>query len=230
MSNWYSKVDVSSGGGERTELPEGAYTANPKARNRVGDSLFLIKRLDPKPVGDGHVTRHTFLVGSDGVRGTAFLKIDLREWWLKPEAIAMALKKRDAEIAPEVVQHLDTDMLAAIDAQIRHEAEDKVTAANTPDEAFADAVETAIVNTLLQIQINVGTIFRLCDWAGVERDPNVDLGSLEGTTFQGAVKHRAFTGGSSKEAWVYSKPANGSQTPAPNKQTSFDPTEFASGV
>lgn len=225
--NWYSQLDTrSQGSGANVPLPEGAYTHNPKARKKVGSSLYIIKLLAPKEIKGG-ATRHTFLVGSDDENGTAFLKIDLKDLWLRPEAIAMAFRKKDeTAIDPAVLANLDADMLQATEAQIRKEATDAVIAANTPPEAEADAVEKAIHSTLASIQINVGTIFRLCDWAGKDRNPHIDLSELENTGFEGAVKYNTFGGNISPEVSVNSKPVNGAAAPA-SKSTEFDPAKMA---
>jgi hypothetical protein len=226
----YSKYSTNtSGGGDKAPLPEGAYTSNPKARNKAGNSLFIIKKLAARALDSG-ATRHSFLVGSDDAHGTAFLKIDLQDYWLTPEACALAFGKKDKEnpdpfqLEPEDAVELDADMIHAVQSRITDDAHGKVQAANTPPEAAAEAVEKAIHNTLLQIQINVGTIFRLQDWAGVERDPHGDLGALEQVQFEGAIKASNLPGGA-PEASVYSMPKG--TKPAASKATEFKPEETA---
>lgn len=210
----YAKYNTqSSGSGDKSPLPEGAYTSNPKAKNKSGDGLHIIKLLAPKTLGSG-ATRHSFLVGSHDVNGTGFLKIDLHNYYLTPEACALAFGKKDKDgpvFQVEPDDELNAAVLEATQAAIQAEADAKVAAANTPDEAVHDATEETIHKILLQIQINVGTIFRLQDWAGIERNPQSDLGSLEGTEFEGSVKASNLPGGA-PEISVFSKPvpkANG---------------------
>lgn len=207
----YSKYNTNSSGGDKAPLPEGVYTHNPKSKNRAGSSLHIIKKLEPKTLKDGATTRHTFLVGSDDAHGTAFLKVDVQDYFLTPEACALAFSKKDKDnpdpfqLQADDAAELDNDLLVATQGRISDDASAKVIAANTPEEAQADAVEKAIRNTLLQIQINVGTIFRLQDWAGLARDPQGDLGALEQTQFEGSIKASNLPGGA-PEVSVYSKP------------------------
>jgi hypothetical protein len=200
----------SSSGGDKAPLPEGAYTSNPKTKDKAGSSLHIIKKLEPKTLQSGS-TRHSFLVGSEDTHGTAFLKVDLQDYFLTPEACALAFSKKSKDnsspfqLDPEDQTELDAEAVAACQQRISEDAANKVAAANTPEEAVADATEKAIRNTLTQIQINVGTIFRLQDWAGLKRDPQGDLGALDQTVFEGSVKASSLPGGA-PEVSVYSLP------------------------
>lgn len=227
MQNWYQNVNAGgSGGGSREPLPAGKYS------HRNGKTLYIAKLLEPRLVGnDMKTTRHSFVVSSDDEQGSAFLKIDLQDYWLRPETIAIAFSKRGKDgqreaIHPDVQAHLDGDMLMAVKKQLQSDAEAKVEAANTPEEAHYDATEETIGKILTQIQINVGTIFRLCDWAGIERDPTVDLGLFETyeTQFEGEVKHNTLSGKVNAEVSVSSKKANG-QVNRRQKSTDFNPEE-----
>lgn len=231
MSFNYGKLNTGSGGGsgDRSPLPAGKYISNPKPKDKAevqGESLSLLKLLAPKTLKDG-ATRHSFLVGSDWVQGTGFLKIDLQDYYLTPEACALAFGKKPKNgsqfhVDPADMADLSSAHLEAIQNRITDDATSKVIAANTPPEVQADAIETAIHNTLLQIQINVGTIFRLQDWAGIERNPQGDLGLLEQTVFEGAVKASSLPGGA-PEISVYSLPKD----KAPQKSVA---TQFSEGA
>lgn len=220
----YNNLNVNAGGGsgDKSPLPAGKYISKPKKGETVeGSSLTVLKLLEPRPLNSG-ATRYSFLIGSDEVHGTAFLKVDLQDYYLTPEACALAFGKKDPEgplFQPENVGDLDATILAATQAKIESDASEKVAAANTPDEAVHEAVEKAIRNILLQISINVGTIFRLQDWAGIDRNPQGDLGELEGTVFEGMVKASNLPGGA-PEVSVYSKPKD-----KPAKKSNA--TEFA---
>lgn len=210
MAFSYDKYSTQSTG-DKAPLPEGLYTSNPKAKNKAGSSLHIIKKLEAKTLRDGSTTRHSFLIGSDDTHGTAFLKVDVQDYFLTPEACALAFSKKDKDnsdpfqLDPIDAAELDANLLVATQNRITDDANAKVIAANTPEEVRNDAVEKAIRNTLLQIQINVGTIFRLQDWAGVPRDPQGDLGALDKTEFEGAVKASSMATGA-PEVSVYSKP------------------------
>lgn len=214
MSFDYNQLNVNGGSssGDRSPLPSGKYIGNPKPKDKdsvQGAALSIIKLLAPKELKDG-ATRHTFLVGSNYVNGTAFLKIDLQDFYLTPEACALAFGKKDKNNTdpfqlPADTAGLDPTVLEATQNRITEVATEKVIAANTPAEAQHDATETAIHNIMLQIQINVGTIFRLQDWAGLDRNPQGDLSQLEQTQFEGAVKASNLLGGA-PEVSVFSKP------------------------
>jgi|SRR5215471_126843 len=184
-----------SGQGDLSPLPEGVYTSNPKSKDKRGESLKIIKELAVKEVKGG-ATRHTFLVGSDDERGTGFLKIDLHPWSLRPETIAMALgkKPKDASgnghffISPEVLAQLDAAAVDSTQKELEEIATAKVAEANTPDEQVGEAISATLHKMLVQVQINVGTIFRLQDWAGYARNPEEALLNLEGVYFEGSVK------------------------------------------
>jgi hypothetical protein len=210
----YDHYNAGSGSssGERINLPEGKYISNSKPKDKgevKGSSLTIIKKLEPKTLKSG-ATRHNFLVTSDDVKGTAFLKIDIEDYFLTPEACALAFGKKSKDgsvfqLDPEDAAELDAEAVAACQQRISEDAANKVAAANTPEEAVVDATEKAIRNTLTQIQINVGTIFRLQDWAGLPRDPQGDLGALDQTVFEGSVKKSNIVDGA-PEVSVYSLP------------------------
>jgi len=203
----YSQYST-SGQGDMSSLPEGNYTSNPKSKDKAGESLKIIKALATKEVKGG-ATRHTFLVGSDDARGTGFLKIDIHPWSLRPETIAMALgkKPKDANggfyIDPAVLAQLDAEAVQNTQTQLERIAEEKVTEANTPDENRGEAIQETLHKMLTQVQINVGTIFRLQDWLGVARDPETAFADLDGLYFEGQVKAGL---GDSVEVSVFSKP------------------------
>src|SRR3990167_2733863 len=66
------------------------------------------------------------------------------------------------------------------------------------------ATQTAYDNLLTQIRINVGSIFRLQDWAGQPLDPQTDWQSLVGTEFAGSIE-AGLSGGTSDVKSVYSR-------------------------
>lgn len=209
----YDRYNTNSSGGDKVSLTEGAYTSNLKFKSkdteRVGGSLHIIKKLEPRLDKAGNM-RHSFLVGSDDQPGTAFLTIPLQDYFLTAEACALAFSKKSKDggvfqLDAEDTAELDAEAVAACQQRISDDAAAKVAAANTPEEAVADATEEAIRNTLMQIQINVGTIFRLQDWAGIPRNPQGDLGALDQTEFEGRVKASNIADGA-PEVSVYSVP------------------------
>jgi hypothetical protein len=237
----YSNYNVGSGGsgGDKTPLPVGKYISNPKPKDKAevaGAGLTVAKYLGGKALDvtvtdsegsrkkvPGPVTRHTFLIASDHVKGTAFLKIDVQDYFLTDAACALAFGKKPKDggpfwVDPADAAELDPTVLTATQAMIESEAAEKVANANTPDEAVADSVNETIHKILQQIQINVGTIFRLQDWAGLARDPQGDLGQLEGTEFEGAVKASNLPDGA-PEVSVWSVPK---VKPVSAKQKSTD--------
>lgn len=226
----YDRYNTNSSGGDKVSLTEGAYTSNLKFKSkdmeRVGGSLHIIKKLEPRPDKGGNM-RHSFLVGSEDQPGTAFLTIALQDYFLTPEACALAFSKKSKDntspfqLDPEDTAELNAEAVAACQQRISEDAEAKVSAANTPPEAHTDAVEKAIRNTLTQIQINVGTIFRLQDWAGLPRDPQGDLGALDQTIFEGSVKASNIAGGA-PEVSVYSLPKG--KKVQPSAATQFSTT------
>jgi hypothetical protein len=170
-----SKYDEARvGGGDKTPLPAGQYGTNTEPGLEV---LSFIGSKETKSAG---LKRHSFLVGaSNGTEGTAFLALQWKDDWLRDAAMALAFSK--PEWAPQEEQ----------DACLKAWYEESVLAsqaANVPPEEAEKWCEKHVDNIKTQIRINVGTLFRLQDWTGKERDPSVQLGALRGIQFSGVIE------------------------------------------
>ena len=202
MSVDYNKANAGGYSGERTALPVGWYGATPKARPgktppTTHDGLLrIVSFIGTKPTKTEGLNRNSFLVAStNGTDGTAFLSFNTENWWTTDEAIALAFN------LPFDDQATITKLRNALTAKARERAED----ANTPEESMEQATKEIYEGILKQIQINVGTIFRLQDWAGVPRNPRQELNELVGTEFAGSVEP-GFSGDTADVKSVFSKP------------------------
>lgn len=178
---------------ERVALPVGSYGKSNQA------ALKVVHYNGSKATKDPDLLRHSFLVaGMDGVAGTSFLAIQVKDTWLTPEAAALAFNQD-----PESVGANPTGV-AAFHQLLLEQAAARAVANNTPEEQLTTATQTAYDNLLTQIRINVGTIFRLQDWAGVPRNPQVDWQSLVGTEFAGSIE-AGISGNTTDVKSVYSR-------------------------
>lgn len=128
--------------------------------------------------------------------GTAFFSLNLKQEWLNPVAIAFGFSGKEVDLVAAGVSRGDfsQEQADAYKADIQKQAVDKVVAANTPAEAMDEAVVKAYESILTQIRINVGTLFRLQDWKGVPRNPDMDLHELVGTEFSGTIRPSNLSG------------------------------------
>ena len=70
---------------ERSALPVGKYG------NSATPELHIVHYNGVKPTKTDDLNRHSFLVaGMNGVAGTAFLAIQVKDAWLSPEAVSLA--------------------------------------------------------------------------------------------------------------------------------------------
>lgn len=179
--------------GERKGLPAGTYGSN------TLPGLKIVSYIGVKETKTAGLFRHSFLVAStDTAEGTAFLPIQLRDEWLTEGSIDLAFdtkgeKKKVEESIRVTAQHLLAD-----------QAVKKALANNTPSDQLETASEEIFNDVLTQIRINIGTIWRLQDWAGVLRDPNTDKNSLVGVEFSGIVAP-GIVAGSSDVKSIFSK-------------------------
>ena len=178
---------------ERSALPVGKYG------NSTTPELHIVHYNGVKPTKTDDLNRHSFLVaGMNGVAGTAFLAIQVKDAWLNPEAVSLAFGITAAELGTTEMK------VATFRASFLEQAAARAVANNTPPEALQQATQTAYDNLLTQIRINVGTILRLQDWAGQPRNPQTDWQSLVGTEFAGSVE-AGLSGGTSDIKSVYSR-------------------------
>ena len=178
---------------ERSALPVGKYG------NSGTPELKIVHYNGSKPTKTDDLNRHSFLVaGLNGVAGTAFLPIQVKDAWLSPEAVSLAFAIPAADLGTTETK------VATFRASFLEQAAARAVANNTPEEAMEQATQTAYDNLLTQIRINVGTIFRLQDWAGQPRNPQTDWQSLVGTEFAGSVE-AGLSGGTSDIKSVYSR-------------------------
>lgn len=171
MSKWDGAVV--GGTGEKIALPVGPYGD----KNKPG--LSVLSYIGAKETKNKGEYRHSFLVGGIDVDGTCFWAINLRDRWRDDGPLALAFNMPEM-VKPEVLKEAEQDL--------KTEAAQKAIANHTPDDKLETATEEIYKKILLQIRINVGSIFRLQDWRGVERDATVDLNTLVGTRFSGTVE------------------------------------------
>ena len=171
--------------------------------------LEIIKYTGVKPNADGSV-RHSFLVkalmpsreqselilkaSSNGksnpymeepdTEGTVFLSFNLRNEWLNPACVAVAMGRENVYLAEKKVDQ------AQLDAANKYLVEEATAAASALGSADEKAQDEALEKIKQQIQINVGTIFRLQTWAGKPEDEQADFSTLVGTKFSGKIVER----------------------------------------
>lgn len=156
------------------------------------------------------------LVDTDPPNGTAFYRLNWKEWWSDERVIALACisdkgpdgkpKTIDGPKGPVVVfgsadavaqlqqmpgpngaNYTKEDITPVVD-YLTQKAKEKVVAANTPDDQVESATELQYQNILTQIRIQVHELFKLQDWKGIPRDAKFDPQSLVNTEFGGSVK------------------------------------------
>ncbi len=148
--------------------------------------------------------------------GTAFLSLTLNEYWLSPEATALAFteasrNKEGVVQADYVAKALTSGEVTqeSIDNAVAHfqqVATDKVIAANTPEESMQEAMAAQYRKELTQISIKVGQFLTLQDWKGFERTLQFNPTDLVNTEFSGKIEVREFNGKSGAEvSSIYSK-------------------------
>jgi hypothetical protein len=180
MGNFYDTLKTTTGG-DRTALP-------PSEPKRPYRDLKIVKALTDKVLDSG-ATRHTLLVGSESVNGTAFLKIDLYPYTLHPAAIALAFKAEEAAISSGETTAADID---ALRAKFQEDGlrKAKLAAGDNDDEtALTENALAKTENILTGIRINVGNIINLQKNAKQTVDPaSWTPESSVGTVFTGNVK------------------------------------------
>ena len=184
------------------------YIDHPKMSRQLDNGSFrhVFSVVAIKPSRESQRTNgkadHPF--GVDIPTGDALLKIDLRPEWLEDEAIALALGEQ--WVAKLVASGVPQDNVDRAIAFFRQQATDKLIANNTPSDQLEDKVNETYGNILKQIQINVGTIYRLQDWAGKVWDAKMDMHLLAGTRFAGRIAKSSLAGSDGSEvASVYEK-------------------------
>lgn len=177
MSNQYDGLNAGYSG-PRVALPPDKYG------NSASPALRVVSYIGARGTKDPDLTRHSLLVaGTNGVDGTAFLAIQLKKAWLTDEAISLAFNKGEplptttAQNVATAKQFFVEDAVATLKRN------------NTPaDQVTPALIESTYDKIMTRIRIDVGTIFRLQDWMGVERNPQVSLGTLVGADFSGEVE------------------------------------------
>lgn len=173
MSSSKWKDVVVTGGGERITLPTGQYGSKDHA------GLVILSYIGEKETKNKGEFRHSFLVGGIDQDGTCFWAINLRDRWRDDGPLALAFNM------PEIVSE---EVLKEAEQDLKTEAAQKAIANHTPEDQLAEATEKIYKGIIMQIRINVGSIFRLQDWAGRDRDATIDLGTLVGIRFSGTVE------------------------------------------
>lgn len=175
-------------------MPEKTYESLPENTygSKTQPGLTILRYLGPKDTKTEGTTRHTFLVGSlNGTKGTAFLQINLRESWLTPGAVALAMNDHSN------VSKADLD---SAEKQLYSEAAAAVIKANTPADKQETATTEQYNKNLTTARIAIGTLFRLQDWDGANKnDPNEPMDALVECFFSGHVRHREFGGSTQVE-------------------------------
>lgn len=160
--------------------------------------------------------------------GTAFLHLTINQYWTARESIVLAFteasRDKEGQIKINLVERAialdagksddDQDKVTAESierarAYYYELAQEKLTAANTPEENWTAAMEEQYRRELMQISIKVGEFFHLQDWLNwngdiqltkSKRDPQLDPLQLVGIKFSGRVEARKQpSGGSSSE-------------------------------
>lgn len=183
---------------EYKQLAEGDY-----GTSKV-PGLEIIKYNAPKQNQNGSV-RHSFLVKAIGPSrqqveasrgatdiyaeepdfdGTAFLSINLQNEWLTPALVAVAMGREQLALASKKV---DQKQLDAANTYLIEQATNQ---ASTFGDVTEDAVKEHLEKLKQQIQINVGTIYRLESWGNMPEDETIALQKLEGVQFSGSVVGR----------------------------------------
>ena len=159
--------------GERVALAPGKYGTG----NDPG--LEIINYNGPRETKDPDLTQHSFLVVSaDGTPGTAFLTIPIKEKWLSADYLGLAFNK----------PYGTEDGRKQAEGLAYKEAVDKAVERGTPTDQLEEATKVIYNNSLLQAKVALGTLFRLQDWAGVERSTEFHPEKLVGIEFGGEVE------------------------------------------
>jgi hypothetical protein len=182
MSTFAQEIVFETKQREKVALPVGTY-----GTGKI-PGLKIVKALGAKATKNDGLYRHSFLVAStdDAIEGTSFLALNLREEWTLPAAVAIAFGVEEKAVASGELTEEDI-----------MDFKDKLLASVEGDSEKYDKLVT-------QIRINVGTIFRLQDWGGQERNAGADLLSLEGVKFSGKTEP-GFSGTTTEVSSVFSK-------------------------
>jgi hypothetical protein len=197
MANRFAQAKVGFSG-DRSALAVGNYGSNKLA------GLEIVSFVGAKATKDPELMRLTYLVAStDGQPGTAFLTFNINYGWLKDEILALAFNlegvpdKETLEAALGIKLETEADekqaregILAEAEQALRAKASARAMANNAPETA-----EKLYENALTAIRISVGTVFRLQDWQGYDRDALMIQHAPEklmGCTFGGKVKESNF--------------------------------------
>lgn len=159
--------------GERVALVPGKYG------NGNEPGLEIVNYNGARETKDPELTQHSFLVVSnDGTAGTAFLTIPIKEKWLNTDYLGLVFK------APYGTE----EGRKQVEAAAYKDAVDKAMERGTPPDQLELATKTLYDNSLLQAKVSIGTLFRLQDWAGVERSTDFQPEKLVGIEFGGEVE------------------------------------------
>jgi len=201
MGSIYDQIDLNppkkQRSGERVAIPVGNHG------NKTTAALKIVKYLGERPTqADPELVQYGFLVGLEsGADGTAFFNLKLKEAWLTPEAVALAFNL----VSPSVEAGLTTGAkIAEAQKQFLEVAENRAIKNNTPETELEKATETGYDNQMTQIRINVGTLFRLQEWAGVGRSTTFNPAAFEGVKFAASVEP-GFKGDTTEIKTVFSK-------------------------
>jgi hypothetical protein len=171
-----SKYDSINAGfsGEKKALPEGTYGSGTEA------GLQVVHYIGARPTKDKALNRHSFLVAStNGIEGTAFLAIQLKDEWLDDGTISLAFNNPDSATEEERKAAEKRLYLAAVE---------RAKANGADEENIEEAAQDTYKKLLTQIKVSIGQMFRLQDWKGVERDPFAPIAELVGIEFAGTIK------------------------------------------
>lgn len=185
MTNWRSQAASETGSQPKDQLKVGTYKD--------------LKVLTVKP-SDKFPGSWRLGVVSQSHEGWANLNLRLDQDWLNPALIAMAMgtsgsKEKGFTTNRKYVQQAQqdgvtaTDVLAA-DKYMEDYATEQADKNNVPAERLDEELDRIKNSLLLQVKINIGTLWRLQEWAGVEVDENMNPEELKGTVFAGSVKER----------------------------------------
>lgn len=190
--------------GEKKALPAGTYGTGSEP------GLKIVAALDSKETKEPGLWRYGWLVAATGAaEGTCFFHINLRNEWLEDGALALAFSTPELATGDgEMNEARDTLMVLAAS---------KAAANGSPADKLEADTAAIYEKVLTQIRINVGTVFRLQDWAEKERDPHVDPQKLVGTEFSGTVEASSIAGSVTTEVKTVFSKKNGKTHAAPKQ-------------
>lgn len=148
--------------------------------------------------------------------GTAFLSVTIHDDWKHPAALALAFTEASRTKEGKINRDFVAAGVAAgeFTQALADQGKDyymsiavaKVVAANTPDDQMEAATAAQYRKELTQISIKIGQLFTLQDWAGLPRDPSMEVMTLVGCEFSGKVETSTFGDKTGSEvSGIYSK-------------------------